>query len=60
MQYIFKIFYISLHRKKTKEAIMNKDELITYDDGNCDFYANGFDCRDCPLADTCENAKNFD
>ena len=31
---------------------MNKDELITYDDG--------FDCRDCPLAATCENAKNFD
>lgn len=38
---------------------MDKDEMITFADGGCDFDANGLDCRDCPFADTCENFKDF-
>lgn len=34
--------------------------LYTFDGGICDFYANGFDCRDCSLADRCPNYRNFD
>lgn len=34
--------------------------LYTFDNGNCDFNANGFDCRDCGLADRCPNYRNFD
>lgn len=42
------------------ENTATKHGLQTYDDGKCDFYANGFDCRDCSLAGSCENFRNFD
>lgn len=39
---------------------METDDLIRFEDGECDFYANGFDCRDCPFATVCDNYKDFD
>lgn len=33
------------------------ENLITYEDGKCDFYANGFDCRDCAHKYTCEHSE---
>ena len=36
---------------------MEGKDLITFDDGSCDFYSNGFDCRDCPLKDSCEHSE---
>lgn len=39
---------------------MNKTDLITFDGGGCNFYANGFDCRDCPFAADCDDWQNFD
>lgn len=38
---------------------MEKDDIITYEDGGCNYEANGFDCRDCPFADICENFTDF-
>lgn len=29
-------------------------DLIKFEDGKCDFYSNGFDCRDCALKYECE------
>lgn len=32
-------------------------DLIKLEDGKCDFYANGFDCRDCSLKYSCEMSE---
>lgn len=31
--------------------------LIKFEDGKCDFNANGFDCRDCPQCYSCEMSE---
>lgn len=41
------------------ENTATKHGLQTYTDGKCDFYANGFDCRDCSLSANCENYRDF-
>lgn len=46
--------------KSRYETDGERKGLYTFDGGNCDFYANGFDCRDCSLADRCPNYRNFD
>lgn len=32
-------------------------DLIKFEDGKCDFNANGFDCRDCSLKYSCEMSE---
>lgn len=32
-------------------------DLIKFEDGKCDFNANGFDCRDCPQCYSCEMSE---
>ena len=43
-----------------RETSGDREGLYTYDNGMCDPYANGFDCRDCALADTCDHYRNYD
>lgn len=49
---------IRAQRAKVENAA-TKHGLQTYTDGKCDFYANGFDCRDCSLSANCENYQDF-